>query len=66
MEWSEGEKWDNCNSIINKYILKRMYVCLYTNTYITYFYLFSIHRHLSNFGLIFYLLHPKSAKSLRS
>ena len=18
MEWSEGEKWDNCNSIINK------------------------------------------------
>ena len=25
MEWSEGGKWDNCNSIINKYIfLKRM------------------------------------------
>ena len=23
MEWSEGEKWDNCNSIINKYILKK-------------------------------------------
>ena len=23
MEWSEGGgKWDNCNSIINKYILK--------------------------------------------
>ena len=20
MEWSEGEKWDKCNSIINKYI----------------------------------------------
>ena len=20
MEWSEGEKWDNCNNIINKYI----------------------------------------------
>ena len=20
MEWSEGEEWDNCNSIINKYI----------------------------------------------
>ena len=20
MEWSEGGKWDNCNSIINKYI----------------------------------------------
>ena len=25
MEWSEGGgKWDNCNSIINKYILKRI------------------------------------------
>ena len=23
MEWSEGGKWDNCNSIINKYILKK-------------------------------------------
>ena len=24
MEWSEGDgKWDNCNSIINKYILKK-------------------------------------------
>ena len=24
MEWSEGgRKWDNCNSIINKYIKKR-------------------------------------------
>ena len=22
MEWSEGGKWDNCNSIINKYIKK--------------------------------------------
>ena len=22
MELSEGGKWDNCNSIINKYILK--------------------------------------------
>ena len=22
MGWSEGGKWDNCNSIINKYILK--------------------------------------------
>ena len=21
MEWSEGGEWDNCNSIINKYIL---------------------------------------------
>ena len=26
MEWSEGGgKWDNCNSIINKYILKKKY-----------------------------------------
>ena len=25
MEWSEGGgKWDNCNSIINKYILKKV------------------------------------------
>ena len=23
MEWSEGGKWDNCNSIINKYIFKK-------------------------------------------
>ena len=23
MEWSEGAKWDNCNSIINKYYLKK-------------------------------------------
>ena len=23
MEWSGGGKWDNCNSIINKYILKK-------------------------------------------
>ena len=24
MEWSEGDrKWDNCNSIINKYIKKK-------------------------------------------
>ena len=23
MEWSEGGEWDNCNSIINKYILKK-------------------------------------------
>ena len=23
MEWSVGGKWDNCNSIINKYILKK-------------------------------------------
>ena len=23
MEWSEGGKWDNCNSIINKYIKKK-------------------------------------------
>ena len=23
MEWSDGGKWDNCNSIINKYILKK-------------------------------------------
>ena len=22
MEWSEGGEWDNCNSIINKYIKK--------------------------------------------
>ena len=22
-EWSEGGKWDNCNSIINKYIKKK-------------------------------------------
>ena len=22
MEWSEAGKWDNCNSIINKYIKK--------------------------------------------
>ena len=21
--WSEGGKWDNCNTIINKYILKK-------------------------------------------
>ena len=26
MEWSEGGKWDNCNSIINKYILKNLIV----------------------------------------
>ena len=24
MEWSEGGKWDNCNSIINKYIKKNL------------------------------------------
>ena len=24
MEWSEGGEWDNCNSIINKYILKKV------------------------------------------
>ena len=23
MEWSEGGKWDNCNSIINKYFIKK-------------------------------------------
>ena len=23
MEWSGGGEWDNCNSIINKYIKKR-------------------------------------------
>ena len=23
MEWSEGGEWDNCNSILNKYIKKR-------------------------------------------
>ena len=23
MEWSEGGKWNHCNSIINKYILKK-------------------------------------------
>ena len=23
MEWSEGGEWDNCNSIINKYIKKK-------------------------------------------
>ena len=23
MEWSEGGKWDNCNSIINKIYLKK-------------------------------------------
>ena len=23
MEWNEGGKWDNCNSIINKYIFKK-------------------------------------------
>ena len=23
MEWSEGGKWDNCNSIINTYIKKK-------------------------------------------
>ena len=27
MEWSEGEKWDNCNSIINKYIKKIRWAC---------------------------------------
>ena len=27
MEWSEGGEWDNCNSIINKYILKSYYGC---------------------------------------
>ena len=26
MEWSEGGKWDNCNSIINKYILKKSFL----------------------------------------
>ena len=26
MEWSEGGKWDNCNSIINKYI-ENIYMC---------------------------------------
>ena len=24
MEWSEGGKWDNCNSIVNKYIFKNL------------------------------------------
>ena len=24
MEWSEGGKWDNCNSIISKYIIKKI------------------------------------------
>ena len=24
MEWSGGGKWDNCNSIINKYIKKKL------------------------------------------
>ena len=24
MEWSKGGKWDNCNSIINKYIFKKI------------------------------------------
>ena len=24
MEWSEGGEWDNCNSIINKYINKKI------------------------------------------
>ena len=24
MEWGEGGKWDNCNSIINKYIKKKV------------------------------------------
>ena len=24
MEWSEGGEWDNCNSIINKYIFKKL------------------------------------------
>ena len=28
MEWSEGGEWDNCNSIINKYILKNKKVVL--------------------------------------
>ena len=28
MEWSEGGEWDNCNSIINKYIfLKKQFQC---------------------------------------
>ena len=24
MEWSEAGEWDNCNSMINKYIFKRL------------------------------------------
>ena len=28
MEWSEGGKWDNCNSIINKYIFKKQILVL--------------------------------------
>ena len=24
MEWSGGGEWDNCNSIINKYIFKKL------------------------------------------
>ena len=32
MEWSEGgEKWDNCNSIINKYIFKKSLMCKENN-----------------------------------
>ena len=27
MEWSGGGKWDNCNSIINKYIKKNNQDC---------------------------------------
>ena len=31
MEWSEGGgKWDNCNSIINKYIIKKKYKLVVT------------------------------------
>ena len=26
MEWSGGGRWDNCNSIINKYIFKKCYI----------------------------------------
>ena len=31
MEWSEVGKWDNCNSIINKYILKKEIENLFEN-----------------------------------
>ena len=27
MEWNGGGEWDNCNSIINKYIFKK-YICI--------------------------------------
>ena len=36
MEWSEGGKWDNCNSIINKYIKKKIKTMNIKTTYHNY------------------------------